>query len=69
MTRLQGSADRLRLPCFAFDPDGPRLVIPAFGELTGGHDCGERYRQWLVADEAIVRRFNPQPQIQGRRSA
>ena len=37
-------ADRLRLPCFAFDPDGPRLVIPAFGQLTGGHDCGERYR-------------------------
>ena len=69
MTRLQGSADRLRLPCFAFDPDGPRLVIPAFGELTGGHDCGERYRQWLVADEAIVPWFSPQSQIQGRQSA
>ena len=38
MTRLRSRADRLRLPCFAFDPEGPRLVIPAFGQLTGGHD-------------------------------
>ena len=61
MARLRSRADRLRLPCFAFDPDGPRLVIPAFGQLTGGHDCGERYRQWLVADGAIVPWFDRLP--------
>ena len=69
MARLRGRADRLRLPCFAFDPDGPRLVIPAFGELTGGHDCGERYMQWLVADDAIVPWFDRLPQNQGQQSA
>ena len=69
MTRLRSRADRLRLPCFAFDPEGPRLVIPAFGQLTGGHDCGERYQQWLVADGAILPWFEPLLNNQGRRSA
>ena len=69
MSRVRGSADRLRLPCFAYDPEGPRLVIPAFGQLTGGHDCSHRYRQWLVADEAIVPWFNPPLQPNGRWSA
>jgi DNA ligase-associated metallophosphoesterase len=69
MSRVRGAADQLRLPCFAYDQEGPRLVIPAFGELTGGHDCGHRYRQWLVADEAIVPWFNPPLQPNGRWSA
>ena len=66
MSRLVGRADHLRLPCFAYDPDGPRLVIPAFGELTGGHDCGERFHQWLVADQALVPWFSPPPRDRGR---
>ena len=69
MARLQSRSDRLRMPCFAFDPDGPRLVIPAFGQLTGGHDCGERYQQWLVADGAIVPWFAQLPKNRGRRVA
>ncbi|MFL2497341.1 MAG: serine/threonine protein phosphatase, partial [Parasynechococcus sp.] len=44
-------------------------VIPAFGQLTGGHDCGERYQQWLVADGAILPWFEPLLNNQGRRSA
>jgi metallophosphoesterase superfamily enzyme len=59
----------LRLPCFAFDPEGPRLVIPAFGQLTGGHDCGERYQQWLVADDAIVPWLASFPKKRGRQTA
>lgn len=34
--RLQGPGrDRLRLPCFASDPD--QTILPAFGAFTGGH--------------------------------
>ena len=68
-TRLRSRSDQLRLPCFAFDPDGPRLVIPAFGQLTGGHDCGDRYRQWLVADGSIIPWFEPLPHHRERRIA
>ena len=68
-TRLRTRADSVRLPCFAFDPDGPRLVIPAFGELTGSHDCGERYRQWLIAEGSIVPWFDPHPKNRGRKAA
>ena len=69
MTRLRSRADRLRLPCFAFDPVADRLVVPAFGQLTGGHDCGDGYAQWLVADGAIVPWFDPRDQKQERRAA
>jgi len=47
-------ADRLRLPCFAHDSRQPCLVLPAFGELTGGHRWEQGERIWLVADGAIV---------------
>ena len=66
---MRHGADRLRLPCFAFDKLEQRMLIPAFGELTGGHDCGDRYRTWLVADGVIVPWFDPLPKNQGRRPA
>lgn len=47
-------ADRLRLPCFAYDPAIEQLVLPAFGALTGGHPCGAGERLWLVADDTVV---------------
>ena len=53
-TTLRQGSDRLRLPCFAYDNVEQRLLIPAFGELTGGHDCRHRYRKWLVAEGTIV---------------
>ncbi|MFO7630270.1 MAG: ligase-associated DNA damage response endonuclease PdeM [Prochlorococcaceae cyanobacterium] len=46
--------ERLRLPCFAFDPDRNQMALPAFGRLTGGHPCRERSRIWLVAEEQII---------------
>lgn len=46
--------DRLRLPCFSFDPRTDRMVLPAFGRLTGGHPCDERTDRWLVAEGSIV---------------
>ena len=53
-TTLRQGSDRLRLPCFAFDHVEQRMLIPAFGELTGGHDCRQRDRKWLVAEGTIV---------------
>ena len=64
---LRQGADRLRLPCFAYDEHEQRMLIPAFGELTGGHDCGHRYRKWLVAEGAIVPWLTPEPQPRKRR--
>ncbi|MEB3322817.1 MAG: ligase-associated DNA damage response endonuclease PdeM [Synechococcaceae cyanobacterium] len=46
--------DRLRLPCFAYDPVEERLLLPAFGELTGGHPRGRGERLWLVAEGNVV---------------
>lgn len=48
------AVDRLRLPCFAFDPQTNVLVLPAFGSLTGGHPCPPQERLWLVADGQVV---------------
>jgi DNA ligase-associated metallophosphoesterase len=48
------AVDRLRLPCFAFDPEQDVLVVPAFGRLTGGHPCPAHERLWLVAEGQVV---------------
>jgi DNA ligase-associated metallophosphoesterase len=55
--------DRLRLPCFSYDEAERRLVLPSFGQLTGGHPCDPREQIWLVADGAIVpwQALSPQP--------
>jgi DNA ligase-associated metallophosphoesterase len=47
-------ADRLRLPCFAYDPAAERLLLPAFGDLTGGHPRGRGEKLWLVAEGTVV---------------
>jgi len=58
-------ADRLRLPCFAYDQTVEQLVLPSFGHLTGGHPCSEGERVWLVADGAIFP-WNSLPKRRGR---
>jgi DNA ligase-associated metallophosphoesterase len=55
------SSDRLRLPCFSYDAAQARLVLPAFGRLTGGHPCDERTERWLVAEGSIVPWYVPTP--------
>ncbi len=47
-------SDRLRIPCFAFDPRRDVLVLPAFGALTGGHPCLPGERIWLVAEGQVI---------------
>jgi DNA ligase-associated metallophosphoesterase len=48
------AVDRLRVPCFAFDPEQATLVMPAFGSLTGGHPCPPQERLWLVAEGTVL---------------
>lgn len=64
---LSSGGDRLRLPCFAYNAMEERLLIPAFGELTGGHECGQVYRKWLVAEGTIVPWQNPESRIRKKR--
>ena len=66
---IRQGCDRLRVPCFAYAKDQQRLLIPAFGELTGGHHCDERYRKWLVADNAVVPWLDPTPTPHRKRVA
>ena len=65
---VQG-CDRLRVPCFAYDANRQHLLIPAFGELTGGHRCDERYKKWLVADNAVIPWLDPITTTRKKRGA
>ena len=56
---IRQGCDRLRVPCFAYASDSQHLLIPAFGELTGGHRCDGRYKKWLVADHAVIPWLEP----------
>ncbi|MBM5807443.1 MAG: ligase-associated DNA damage response endonuclease PdeM [Cyanobacteria bacterium M_surface_10_m2_179] len=46
--------DRLRLPCFAFDPGRRRLLLPAFGELTGGYVVSADQQRWVIAEQQVL---------------
>ena len=61
MATVGDRSDRLRLPCFVHDAEAQRLVLPAFGKLTGGHPCEDQHQRWLVADGSIVAWLRPQP--------
>jgi hypothetical protein len=36
-------------------------VLPAFGDLTGGHPCSEADGLWLVAEGTVVPWRTPRP--------
>lgn len=54
--RLSLGCDRLRLPCFHWQPRHSRLTLPAFGDFTGGHEirltAGEV--AYTVAEDTVV---------------
>jgi DNA ligase-associated metallophosphoesterase len=54
--RLTLGGDRLRLPCFHWQPRHHRLTLPAFGDFTGGYDIrlGPGEVAYTVADDAVV---------------
>lgn len=59
--------DRLRLPCFAYDPRQHTLVLPAFGQLTGGHPCPEHEQLWLLAEGKVLPWVSRRPPAPARR--
>ena len=51
---LRQASDRLRLACFSYVESIPRLVLPAFGCLTGGHPAERTSEQWVVVDGTVL---------------
>jgi len=51
---LRRTSDQMRLPCFSLVRAIPRLVLPAFGCLTGGFPADRSSEQWVVADETVL---------------
>jgi DNA ligase-associated metallophosphoesterase len=51
---LGQGADRLRLPCFGLDRRQRHLLLPAFGDLTGGHPCPPALERWGIADGQVL---------------
>lgn len=54
--RLAMGCDRLRLPCFHWQPRQNRLTLPAFGEFTGGYEVALARGDvaYAVAEGAVV---------------
>ncbi|MFM7471895.1 MAG: ligase-associated DNA damage response endonuclease PdeM [Nodosilinea sp.] len=54
--RLGGRGDRLRLPCFHWQPAHNRLTLPAFGEFTGGYNIRLEVGEvaYVVAEDTVV---------------
>jgi DNA ligase-associated metallophosphoesterase len=54
--RLKTRLDQLRLPCFYLERSQNRLVLPAFGEFTGGYDIDLKpgSAAYVVADGAVI---------------
>jgi DNA ligase-associated metallophosphoesterase len=54
--RIKTKLDNLRLPCFYFDSQHNLLILPSFGEFTGGYDLPLQagVTAYVVADGAIV---------------
>ncbi|WP_415399850.1 ligase-associated DNA damage response endonuclease PdeM [Synechococcus sp. W4D4] len=50
----QGS-DRMRLPCFGLDQINHRLLLPAFGDLTGGHPAPAGLERWVIAEDQVLK--------------
>jgi DNA ligase-associated metallophosphoesterase len=51
---LGSGADRLRLPCFALDRPRRQLLLPAFGQLTGGQVVPAGLERWVIAENRVL---------------
>lgn len=54
--RLEGGGDRLRLPCFYWEPSPKRLTLPAFGEFTGGYTVplSQGAIAYTIAEDQVI---------------
>ncbi len=55
VAQLGQGAVRLRLPCFGLDQAQQRLLLPAFGDLTGGHPAPAGLERWVIADDQVLK--------------
>lgn len=54
--RLKSGLDTLRLPCFFWDASQNLLVLPSFGEFTGGHEVllTAGSTAFAIAEDAVI---------------
>jgi DNA ligase-associated metallophosphoesterase len=54
--RLQTRLDRLRLPCFYWEKSNNLLILPSFGEFTGGYEInpGSDATVYVVAENQVI---------------
>ena len=55
VAQIGQGADRLRLPCFGLDQVQQRLLLPAFGDLTGGHPAPAGLERWVIAEDQVLK--------------
>ncbi|MFE4106554.1 ligase-associated DNA damage response endonuclease PdeM [Almyronema epifaneia] len=53
---LRTALDRLRLPCFFLDKSAKQLILPAFGEFTGGYEVKlqPQTAAYIAVEDTIV---------------
>jgi DNA ligase-associated metallophosphoesterase len=54
--RLRTRLDDLRLPCFYFEESANRLILPSFGQFTGGFEVqlDRRTHAYAIAENTII---------------
>ena len=55
VAQIGQGADHLRLPCFGLDQVQQRLLLPAFGDLTGGHPAPAGLERWVIAEDQVLK--------------
>lgn len=54
--RMGSKLDRLRLPCFYFDAAQNLMMLPSFGEFTGGYEVpmSKGSTAYVIAEDSVV---------------
>jgi uncharacterized protein len=54
--RIKTKLDNLRLPCFYFDKVQNLLILPSFGEFTGGYEMplNRQSTAYVVVEDAVI---------------
>jgi uncharacterized protein len=54
--RIKTQLDNLRLPCFYFDATENLVVLPSFGDFTGGHEVELKPRStaYVIAGDRVI---------------
>ena len=52
---LKNKRDKLSFKCFALDKKENILILPSFGDLTGGFLCKKEFKKWAIISDEIIR--------------